>query len=53
MGDNSDVFPNNPLEILDTDDGIGDNADLDDDNDFFVDTLENALGSSATSATSR
>ena len=36
-----DDFPNDPEEWIDTDgDGIGNNADLDDDNDGFTDSLE-------------
>ena len=36
-----DAFPDNANEHIDTDlDGIGDNADLDDDNDGFADTYE-------------
>jgi gliding motility-associated-like protein len=36
-----DAFPNDPSEYLDTDvDGIGDNADQDDDNDGFTDSDE-------------
>jgi len=40
--DNIDAFPNNPNEWLDTDaDGIGNNADSDDDNDGMSDEFEN------------
>jgi len=40
---NSDAFPNNPNEWYDTDhDGIGNNADKDDDNDGIPDTVERA-----------
>jgi uncharacterized repeat protein (TIGR02543 family) len=39
--DNRDAFPLDPAETLDTDhDGIGDNADLDDDGDGYSDTDE-------------
>ena len=41
-----DAFPNNPDEWLDTDDdGVGNNADTDDDNDLLIDIKENQLGS--------
>jgi len=40
-----DAFPNDPTESLDVDgDQIGDNADLDDDNDAFSDDEETAAG---------
>ena len=39
--DNNDAFPNDPNESLDTDnDGIGNNADTDDDNDGITDKIE-------------
>jgi len=42
---NSDAFPGNPNEWLDTDnDGIGNNADNDDDGDGIADTVENEHG---------
>lgn len=45
VGDNSDAFPNDALESLDTDLGhIGNNSDLDDDNDGFTDEEELADG---------
>ncbi|MFA4874003.1 MAG: thrombospondin type 3 repeat-containing protein [bacterium] len=41
-----DAFPNDPTEWSDNDkDEIGDNADTDDDNDNYLDTVEIALGS--------
>ena len=41
IGDNTDAFPLDPSEWLDTDlDGVGNNTDLDDDNDGFTDTYE-------------
>lgn len=43
--DGSDAFPNDPTEWLDTDsDGIGNNADTDDDNDQMQDSVELAYG---------
>jgi len=43
--DEYDAFPGDPTETTDTDgDGIGDNADLDDDNDLIPDTYELAYG---------
>ena len=43
--DGDDAFPTNPRESKDTDrDGIGDNADLDDDNDGVSDVDEEAAG---------
>jgi hypothetical protein len=43
--DSLDDFPLDPTETLDTDaDGIGNNADIDDDNDGVLDTEELALG---------
>ena len=43
--DNIDAFPDDPAESLDTDnDGTGNNADLDDDNDDIPDTWELAYG---------
>ncbi len=43
--DDIDAFPNNPSEWLDTDkDGIGNNADADDDNDGMPDTWEEEYG---------
>ena len=40
-----DAFPTDPSETVDTDeDGIGDNADTDDDNDGMPDVFENANG---------
>ncbi|MGB1979789.1 MAG: BspA family leucine-rich repeat surface protein [Flavobacteriaceae bacterium] len=43
--DYDDAFPNDPTEFIDTDkDGIGDNADNDDDNDGQSDELELANG---------
>jgi len=45
VGDVCDAFPNNPNEWLDTDgDLIGNNADLDDDNDDMPDTWEIQYG---------
>ena len=42
---NVDLFPYNVNEWFDNDlDGIGDNADLDDDNDLLTDEFENSLG---------
>ncbi len=43
--DVDDAFPNDPNESVDTDgDGIGNNADTDDDNDGMTDTFENLNG---------
>ena len=43
--DESDAFPLDAGEIADSDsDGIGNNADTDDDNDGLLDTEEAALG---------
>ena len=43
--DIDDAFPNDPNESVDTDgDGIGNNADTDDDNDGMPDTFENLNG---------
>ncbi len=48
-----DVFPSDPLEWLDTDgDGIGNNADLDDDGDGFPDELEIEAGTDPLSSSS-
>ena len=45
VDNNEDAFPRNPKEWLDTDhDGIGNNADTDDDNDGISDSLERANG---------
>ena len=45
VNDNLDVFPLDPLESMDTDsDGVGNNADLDDDNDTLPDSVEIANG---------
>ena len=45
VADAEDVFPENPSEWLDSDDdGIGDNADLDDDNDGIPDDWELLYG---------
>ncbi|MBI4695940.1 MAG: VCBS repeat-containing protein [Gammaproteobacteria bacterium] len=45
MPDASDAFPNDRTEWADTDaDGIGDNADTDDDNDGLPDTFETQYG---------
>ena len=47
--DDIDVFPLDPEEWADNDlDGIGDNADLDDDNDGYSDQNETNFGSSST-----
>lgn len=44
--DAEDAFPNDPNETIDTDlDGIGDNADLDDDNDGWADLDEQSCNS--------
>jgi hypothetical protein len=46
--DEEDVFPTNSLECLDTDgDGIGNNADADDDNDGWTDADEGREGTDA------
>ena len=51
--DEDDDFPFDPLEDTDTDeDGIGDNADLDDDWDSFDDTYEESCGSDPLNNTS-
>jgi hypothetical protein len=43
--DNQDAFPSNPAETIDTDgDGVGNNADKDDDNDKMPDAWENQYG---------
>jgi hypothetical protein len=43
--DKQDAFPSNPAETIDTDgDGIGNNADPDDDNDKMPDAWENQYG---------
>ena len=43
--DDEDAFPDDPTETVDTDgDGIGDNADPDDDNDGMPDSFETATG---------
>ncbi|MCK4987933.1 MAG: fibronectin type III domain-containing protein, partial [Desulfobacterales bacterium] len=43
--DSQDAFPSNPAETIDTDgDGIGNNADTDDDGDKMPDTWENRYG---------
>jgi len=45
VADNQDAFPDNPGEWLDTDgDGVGNNADTDDDGDLLPDTEEQQLG---------
>ena len=45
MPDDQDAFPSDPTETIDTDgDGIGNNADTDDDNDKMPDTWENQYG---------
>lgn len=45
VADTLDAFPLDPAEWLDTDgDGIGNNADLDDDNDTLSDAFETAVG---------
>ena len=49
--DYKDIFPNNPYESADADgDGIGDEADGDDDNDGIPDTVEIANGLGITNA---
>lgn len=49
---NGDGFPDDPLEWDDTDsDGIGNNADLDDDNDTMPDDYETANGLNPLDAT--
>jgi hypothetical protein len=46
IADSSDAFPDDPSEYLDSDsDGIGDNFDLDDDNDGVSDIVEADIGS--------
>ncbi|MDP6318663.1 MAG: hypothetical protein QF500_04695, partial [Candidatus Thalassarchaeaceae archaeon] len=51
--DFDDVFPWDPTEWLDTDnDGIGNNADLDDDDDGWDDTIEETCDTDPLSATS-
>jgi hypothetical protein len=53
VGDKTDAFPTNSAETVDTDgDGIGNNADLDDDNDGFSDPEEIAAGTDPLSASS-
>jgi hypothetical protein len=43
--DSSDIFPNDPTEWADNDsDGVGNNADSDDDNDGLTDAKETTLG---------
>ena len=50
----TDLFPNDAAESSDTDgDGVGNNADIDDDSDGFSDLLEETYGSIATSSMSR
>lgn len=45
FNDDVDDFPTDPTESVDTDgDGVGDNADLDDDNDLMPDIYEQANG---------
>ena len=45
MNDNLDAFPVNATETIDTDaDGVGNNADTDDDGDTLLDTAETAAG---------
>ena len=45
VNDGNDAFPLDPAETLDTDrDGIGNNADTDDDNDSIPDTIELLVG---------
>ena len=45
VGDSSDAFPQDPTEQVDSEgDGIGNNQDLDDDNDGWFDSLELELG---------
>jgi chitinase len=47
--DIDDLFPSDPAEYADSDlDGVGDNADTDDDNDGYTDTEELLAGSSST-----
>ena len=47
-GDACDAFPNDPGEYLDTDsDGIGNNADPDDDNDGLTDSAEAGYGTNS------
>ena len=51
--DSMDVFPQNPSEQFDNDlDGTGDNADLDDDDDGFLDEEEIATGTDPLNANS-
>ncbi len=51
--DDIDTFPNQPNEWEDTDDdGIGDNADTDDDDDGYLDEWEDSLGTDPKDATS-
>lgn len=53
VGDNLDVFPNDPLESSDSDgDGVGNNADTDDDGDGFLDNDELASGTDPLSSAS-
>lgn len=50
--DSEDVFPSDPDEWLDTDDdGIGNNADNDDDGDGYLDTWETFLGTDSLDST--
>jgi hypothetical protein len=49
----TDAFPNDATEWVDTDgDGVGDNADPDDDNDGWIDTDEHACGTDSLSSAS-
>jgi hypothetical protein len=53
VGDKADAFPTNSAETVDTDgDGIGNNADLDDDNDGLTDAEEVTAGTDPLSASS-
>ena len=53
INDFNDSFPLDPLETLDTDaDGIGNNADTDDDDDGYTDTEETTAGTDPLSANS-